>query len=124
MNLSTFFLILTGVLLNAAAQIFLKAGTNALGALSASSVVQTLHTVKAILMQPQILGGLTCYVLSVGIWIVALSKTQVSVAYPMLSMGYIANALAAWYLFGEPFSPSKLIGMAIIIVGVIVIARP
>jgi len=33
------------------------------------------------------------------------------------------NALAAWYLLGEPFSPTKLAGMGVIILGVIIISR-
>jgi multidrug transporter EmrE-like cation transporter len=67
--------------------------------------------------------GLICYVFSVGIWIVALSKVPVSVAYPMLSVGYVVNAIAAWYLFGEVISAQKLAGIAVIIFGVYLIAR-
>jgi len=47
----------------------------------------------------------------------------VSVAYPMLSVGYIVNAVAAWYLFGEQLSASRLLGIGIIIVGVTLISR-
>ena len=50
--------------------------------------------------QPYILGGLACYVISVVVWIMALSRVEVSIAYPMLSVGYVLNAIAAWYLFG------------------------
>jgi drug/metabolite transporter (DMT)-like permease len=47
----------------------------------------------------------------------------VSIAFPMLSMAYVVNAIAAYYLLGEPFSATKLVGMAVIIVGVIIISR-
>jgi drug/metabolite transporter (DMT)-like permease len=41
----------------------------------------------------------------------------------MLSMAYVVNAIAAWYLLGEAFNPTKLIGMGVIILGVIIISR-
>jgi multidrug transporter EmrE-like cation transporter len=61
--------------------------------------------------------------LSVVIWIGALSRTPVSVAYPMLSIGYIVNALAAWYLFSEVLTPTRIAGIAVIIVGVVLVTR-
>jgi len=62
-------------------------------------------------------------VFSVGIWIAALSRVDVSIAYPMLSIGYVVNAVAAWYLFGESLTASRLLGIAIIILGVVIISR-
>ncbi|CCD39217.1 Permease of the drug/metabolite transporter(DMT) superfamily [Candidatus Paraburkholderia kirkii UZHbot1] len=73
--------------------------------------------------QLPIIGGLTCYVLSVVVWIVGLSRVDVSIAYPMLSLGYVVNAFAAWYLFGEALSMQRLVGIGIILVGVVVLAR-
>ena len=73
--------------------------------------------------QPFVLGGLACYVASVAIWIAALSRVDVSVAYPMLSLGYVVNALAAWALFGEALTPAKVAGILVILVGVIILAR-
>jgi multidrug transporter EmrE-like cation transporter len=122
MTLINFFLILTGVLLNAVAQLFLKAGTNVIGELKYSNAT-ILPTIFKVAFQPYIIGGLTCYVFSVAIWIVALSKVQVSVAYPMLSIGYVVNALAAWYLFGEMMSDLKIVGILTIIIGVYLVAR-
>ncbi|HKO87365.1 MAG TPA: SMR family transporter, partial [Burkholderiales bacterium] len=70
-----------------------------------------------------ILGGLVCYAISVVVWIMALSRVEVSIAYPMLSIGYVVNAVAAYYLFGESVTPMRLLGIGIIIVGVYVVAR-
>lgn len=122
MNLVSFGLILAGVLLNAVAQLLLKAGTNAIGVLGGKSG-QMVSQLFNVITEPHIIGGLTCYVCSVGIWIIALSRVDVSVAYPMLSIGYIVNALAAWYLFGEVMSVSKLVGIFIIIVGVYFVSK-
>lgn len=122
MTISSFGLILTGVLLNAIAQLSLKAGTNALGTLSFTGDA-AVSTILRVGFEPHIMGGLVCYVLSLGIWIVALSKVPVSVAYPMLSIGYAVNALAAWYFFGEFLSTQKLVGISVIIVGAYLVAK-
>jgi multidrug transporter EmrE-like cation transporter len=117
-----FALILTGVLLNACAQLLLKTGTNAIGHIEFSG--SGIWAVAPKLMfEPHILAGLACYALSVVVWIGALSRTPVSVAYPMLSIGYIVNAVAAWYLFAEALTPMRVAGIAVIIAGVVLVTR-
>lgn len=122
MNATAFSLVLAGVLLNAAAQLLLKAGTNRIGefAFSLENVVPIGLKVAA---SPFVLGGLACYAVSVVVWILALSRVPVSIAYPMLSIGYIVNAAAAWSLFGESLGAQKLVGIGFIIVGVWLVAR-
>jgi multidrug transporter EmrE-like cation transporter len=122
MNSISFSLIIVGVLLNASAQLLLKAGVGSVGviALDISSIFSAGSRLG---LHPFILGGLTCYVVSVIVWILALSRVDVSVAYPMLSLGYIVNAFAAFALFGEELTPTKLIGIGIICLGVFVLAR-
>ena len=118
----TFSLLMTGVLLNAGAQLLLKAGTNRMGefAFTADNVIPI--GLKLASNAP-ILAGLACYVVSVVVWILALSRVPVSVAYPMLSVGYIVNAVAAWWLFGEALGAQKLVGIAFIVIGVVLVAR-
>ena len=122
MNPLSFSLILFGVLLNAAAQLLLKAGTNSVGHF-AFNRDNILPVGWQLATEPHIVGGLTCYVISVVVWIMALSRVEVSIAYPMLSIGYVVNALAAWWLFGEAVSVTRLTGIGIIIVGVYVVSR-
>jgi multidrug transporter EmrE-like cation transporter len=118
----TFAVLMTGVLLNAAAQLLLKAGTNVVGQFEFSAQ-NILPVGMKLALEPHIAGGLACYVVSVAVWIVGLSRVEVSIAYPMLSVGYVVNAAAAWYLFGESFTAQKLIGIAFIICGVFLVAR-
>ena len=114
MNLVTFGLILTGVMLNACAQLLLKAGVNNIGrfAFSAENIVPI--GIKLATQWP-IIGGLSCYVISVVVWILGLSRVPVSVAYPLLSIGYVLNAVAAWHFFGESLTAQKLVGIGFII---------
>jgi multidrug transporter EmrE-like cation transporter len=122
MNPISFALILTGVLLNASAQLLLKAGVNAIGRFDFSRANILPIGIKLATQWP-IIGGLSCYVLSVVVWILALSRVEVSIAYPMLSLGYVVNALAAWYFFGEMVSLQRIAGIGIILVGVYILAR-
>ena len=122
MNLVSFSMILTGVMLNAAAQILMKTGTNAVGYFD-FSVANILPVGWKLATEPHIIGAMVCYVFGVMIWILALSRVQVSIAYPLLSLGYVVNAVAAWYLFNESFNPAKVIGMGVIILGVVIISR-
>jgi multidrug transporter EmrE-like cation transporter len=122
MNIATFSFIVAGVLLNAVAQLLLKAGTKNVGEIHLT--LQNLFSVGLkVATQLPIIGGLTCYVLSVVLWIIALSRVDVSVAYPMLSLGYVVTAVGAWYLFGEALSLQRLAAIIIILAGVALLAR-
>ena len=122
MNALSFSLILSGVLLNAAAQLLLKAGTNAVGhfAFSAENLIPV---GLKLALEPHILGGIACYVVSLVVWIMALSRVEVSIAYPMLSIGYVINALIAWHFFGESVNAMRMTGIGVIIIGVFLVAR-
>jgi multidrug transporter EmrE-like cation transporter len=121
-NAISFSLVLTGVLLNAAAQLLLKAGTNRIGEF-AFSLDNLVPVGMKVATSPFVIGGLGCYAVSVVVWILALSRVPVSIAYPMLSIGYIVNAAAAWFLFGESLTAQKLVGIGFIVVGVWLVAR-
>jgi multidrug transporter EmrE-like cation transporter len=122
MNLISFTCIIIGVLLNAGAQLLLKAGVNAVGHFD-FTLANIVPIGFRIATQLPIIGGLACYVVSVVVWIVGLSRVDVSLAYPMLSLGYVVNAFAAWYLFGEVLSVQRLVGIGVILVGVVLLAR-
>lgn len=122
MSLSGFSFLITGVLLNAAAQLLLKGGTNRLG-------VITLHagnwasTLTRMACEGYFIAGALLYGVSLVVWILGLSRVPVSVAYPMLSIGYIVNAVAAHYLFGEAVTTARWLGIGFIVVGVYLVTR-
>lgn len=122
MNAVSFTLVLSGVLLNACAQLLLKAGTNRLG-----DVEFTLSNALAlgwrILTIWPFLLGFACYGVSIVVWIAALSRVPVTVAYPMLSIGYVVNALIARVWLGETLSLSGWSGIGLICLGVWLVAR-
>lgn len=123
MNLHTFSIIFAGVLLNSAAQLMLKAGARTLGTVAMGSGASLTAAAWNAATQPWIVLGLVCYLVSAGLWILALTRVDVTVAYPMLSMGYVIAALLAWQFFGESLNPTRVMGIAIILVGVVVLSR-
>jgi multidrug transporter EmrE-like cation transporter len=123
MNLTTFAFIITGVLLNACAQFLLKAGTNAMGGAIHLTAENWFQTGLKVATQLPILGGLACYAVSLVVWIIGLSRTDVSLAYPMLSLGYVVTTLGAWMFLGEAVSPQRLLAIGVIMVGVALLAR-
>lgn len=122
MNPLSLALVLTGVVLNAVAQTLLKHGTNRLGPVE-FSLSQALPLGLRILSDWPFLLGLACYGVSLVVWIAALTRVPVTVAYPMLSIGYIINALIARYWLGETMGPGGWLGIGFIVLGVTLIAR-
>jgi multidrug transporter EmrE-like cation transporter len=121
MNLVSFSLVLAGVLLNAAAQLLLKAGTNHIGVF-AFTPDNILPIGLRLAGEPFVLGGMMCYAISLVVWIMALSRAPVSIAYPMLSIGYVQRGCRL-VPFGEAVTAQRMVGIATIIVGVFLVAR-
>ena len=122
MTVAAFAFLLTGVLLNAAAQLLLKAGTNATGVITLTRD-NWLSTFLGMATEGHFVAGIALYAISVVVWILGLSRVPVSIAYPMLSLGYVVNAIAAHYLFGEAVTAQRWLGIGFIVAGVYLVAR-
>ena len=122
MRLSDFSILICGVLLNALAQLGLKAATRVSGPLIAgdAGVWQRAFNVLAV---PSFWYAMLAYGLSVIVWTVGLSRVPVSQAYPLLSLGYVINIGLAWWLLGEMPNAQRVLGIAIIVGGVVLVAR-
>jgi len=77
----------------------------------------------AVAASPYILAGLVCYVVSVVVWMLVLSRVEVSYAYPLLSIGYIVTAFAGRIFFDEAFGMTRWAGIVVICLGVWLITR-
>ena len=122
MTWAAFSFLITGVLLNAGAQLLLKAGTNVLGVITLTRE-NWAGEFGRMAAEPHFIGGALCYAVSLVVWIIGLSRVPVSIAYPMLSLGYVVNAIAAHYLLGESVTVTRWLGIGFIIVGVWLVAR-
>jgi multidrug transporter EmrE-like cation transporter len=123
MSFMTWVLILTGVGLNAAAQLLLKLATKPLAHFSVFNA-DTLHSSVIILCKsPPFWTGMLCYAASVCVWVAALTKAPVSTAYPMLSLGYVVVAAVSVAWLGETLTLPKVLGIALICSGVLLVSR-
>ena len=115
-------LLLFGVILNALAQFLLKAGTNSVGHFE-FHLDNVVPVGWKLATDPWIVGGMLCYGVSLIVWIMGLSRVPVSIAYPLLSLGYVINAVMAHYLLGESVNLQRMVGISFIILGVFIVAR-
>ncbi len=115
-------LILLDVVLNVTGQLSLKHGMSKFGNFDLS-----LETLPPIFMKaavnPHVLLGLVCYGLGFMVWLIVLSKAEVSYAYPLISLGYVFTAILAKALFGEAVTLTRMAGIFVTCVGVFLIAR-
>lgn len=121
MTPSVFLLALVSISLNAFAQIALRKTMLSIGSLSTAGGL--LNFGSSLLLSPWFIGGIFCYVLSVGIWMAVLGRVEVSLAYPLLSIGYIITATIAYFFLKEDLNAMRIIGIACICVGIIFISR-
>jgi multidrug transporter EmrE-like cation transporter len=123
MSFITWVLILSGVGLNAAAQLLLKLATKPLSHFSAFNADILSSSVMILLKSPPFWAGMLCYAASVCVWVAALSKAPVSTAYPMLSLGYVVVAAVSAMWLGETLTLPKVLGIALICAGVVLVSR-
>ncbi len=103
--------------LGAVGQIFLKTGVNSLG-----EGASALFIIKSIFTTPTILLGFVSYGLSSLFYLVALSKLDLSYAYPMIALSYVIVALLSYKYLGEPLTAMSSVGLVVIILGVCLVA--
>lgn len=107
------------ILAGVAGQTAMKLGVNHAGGAGAG----LLGLASMILTEPLVLGGLACYVLAALAWIAALTRLDLSVAYPFLALNFVLVALSASLILDERIPPLRWLGIAVICVGILLVAR-
>lgn len=111
------FMLFIAVFLGVCGQLALKVGMSKGPPLEGIS----LALFKA-LLSPYVLGGLGCYGLSSLLWLVVLSREDLSYAYPMIAIGYVVVVFLSWLLFHEPVPLTRIGGLVLICAGVVIYA--
>jgi multidrug transporter EmrE-like cation transporter len=114
--------ILISVITGAVGQVMLKKGMTTLGPL-VISLKEIPSLVLKIAMNPFIFFGLLIYVGGILFWLVALSRVDLSFAYPFASLSYVLMFLASWLFLNEQITMMRIIGSLVIILGVIIVSR-
>lgn len=117
-NIQSIGLIIASVACGAVGQLILKAGMKSLGPLQLS-----LNTLISMATSPLLLVGIAIFCVSTLLWLLALMKADLSFAYPFLSLTYIAVLIGGAVLFQENVTLPRVIGFAVIVAGVLIVAR-
>jgi drug/metabolite transporter (DMT)-like permease len=93
------------------------------GRLGADTLAEPVQVFVRIVTSPLVIGGLSLYVLGAGVWMLVLSRSALSFAYPILAVGYAITPVLAWLMLGESLNGVRLLGIGVICVGVFVVSR-
>jgi drug/metabolite transporter (DMT)-like permease len=114
-------LILLSVALAAVAQLTLKYGMNQVARVGeAGSATDTLIGAAR---QPAVWGGLALFGLSSLFWMLVLSRTSLSFAYPFAALTYVLILVFDWAVLNEPIVWLRWGGVALIIAGLVLVSR-
>jgi drug/metabolite transporter (DMT)-like permease len=112
MSLVNFVLIVLNTLILVTGQFLWKYGM-----MKTTLKLDPLSIIK-ILFSPFIFSGLVMYGFATILWLFILSRVPLSIAYPVQSIAYVLAVFGAYFIFNEPLSPTKIIGVILIILGV------
>ena len=121
MSWATFLIALGSVCLTALAQVALRAAM-----VCAPTEWSTASGIKAstlaLATNRQLIAGFALYAVSILLWLVVLSRSQVGSAYPLTSIGYVLTAFFAYAALGETVPQTTILGIVVISIGVVLVA--
>ncbi|MDD1651931.1 MAG: EamA family transporter [Methanomicrobiales archaeon] len=109
------------VILGASGEILFKVGVGKLGEFNLGSAGEVLSNLVRMAGSPLILAGFLCYGVAAVLWIYALSRLDLSFAYPMYALMYAIIPLAAYFILKEQIPTGRWVGILLIILGVYIV---
>ena len=117
-------LILASVCLAGMAQVTLKIGVDRVTKASGGGHIALGGTgLKDLAASPVVWGGLALFGVSAVVWLFALSRVELSFAYPFAALSYVIIVLASLTVLHESVPPLRWAGVALIIAGIVLVAR-
>lgn len=114
--------ILLSILMSSTAHVVLKKGMM-VHADTATSSDHLASQLWAVAFNPWVIGGMFLHVGALVVWLYALSRVDISFAYPFLAFGYVLVSLAAWLWLDEHIGTTKILAMVIIVFGIVILSR-
>jgi multidrug transporter EmrE-like cation transporter len=119
-EISTIILGLVAIIMLSVGQTSLKIGLNHIGGVSlahgVASLLKLFHT-------PWVIVGFVCYGISSILWLDVLSKLEFSIAFPMVGLTYVLTLLIGYFLFQEPVTMDRVLGVGLIVLGIFFLSR-
>ena len=106
-----------------AANLMLRAGIDAAGGFVLGGAVAILQALLKLFMQPLFSIGFVTYFLASVVWFRVVATEPLSLAYPVLvSLTFTLVTAGAVLIFSEPISLRKVVGLAVILIGILITA--
>lgn len=116
-------LIFTCIAIGVAGQLLLKSGMTKIGRIDSVVLANPVPVLGKLVTSPIILLAISLYIVGTLLWLVVLSRENLSFAYPMLGFSYVLIVLISKVLLGEPVTLMRLAGAATISLGVVLITK-
>jgi len=116
-------MIFFSISLAVAGQLLLKSGMNNVGRITSENAKAPMALVLKVVSNGRVMSGLTLYFMSALVWLVVLSRVNLSFAYPLIGSSYVIVMLASRVLFDEPITAVRWVGAVFISLGVVLISR-
>jgi drug/metabolite transporter (DMT)-like permease len=100
-------LVLTASLIGSFGAVFLKAGAGKVN-----------HGLRYLILNYRLAAGVALFVGSSYFYILGVKRGELSVLYPMVSLGYVWTLLWSRLFFGERVTRHKVVGLALILAGI------
>ena len=113
MTIINFLLILANTLILVSGQFLWK-----FGLMERETSFKSIQDIISLFFSPYILSGLSLYGVATVLWLFILTKVPLSVAYPVQSLAYIFALFGAYFIFNEPLTAAKIVGVLFIMLGV------
>ncbi len=117
-----YFLVVVAAFLNTIANMLIKTGANKIGTFP-RDYNGTIPFLLKLITNWFLVGGLAVFGLGFLLWVLILNKVQLSAAAPIMSFGYVFIMIFSYFLFKEPITATKIVGVLVILLGVIIITR-
>jgi len=114
-------IIIFSIFLSSFAHLSLKKGVSQIDLLVSNEL--NIDKIIKIGLNPWVFSGMTLHVAALVVWLWALSRVDISFAYPFLALGYVIVGVMAWIWLGESLSVTRIVGMLIILTGLVVISQ-
>jgi drug/metabolite transporter (DMT)-like permease len=120
--LRPFLLLLVAIGFTVCGEFLLKAGMNQLGELDLA-LDTIMPSLVRVFTTPIIVAGFGLIFAGSIFWLAVISRIPLSIAHPMLSLSYVATIAGAWMFLGESVTLQRIVGVAVICTGVVIVSR-
>jgi multidrug transporter EmrE-like cation transporter len=115
----SYFYVACTILLTVYSQLIIKWQVIGAGAFPADTADKAWFLAR-LLVNPWVVSALVALMVAVVTWMAAMTKLELSHAYPFVSLAFVLVVLCSAWFFNEPLTATKLAGLALVCVGIVI----